>query len=324
VDPDGGTAPEVADPVPGIRPAATGTGTLVAIGADVAGPPPAEAVPDRPEPARAWLLAPLYPAEDRPSTEEEQRRFAAALGDRFTDLLAVVNGALATWPVLRPDASPAAKADLVAVCLYLGASAEGAVGIDELVRAGAAVEPDTYLPCLVSGLRRLPLHRRPVLRQSRLDHPAAPLYPVGAVLAEPGFACASVATDVTVPGADVDFLIWPATARQVGVLAGAREVDEAVFAAGSRFKVLAVDTAEGGGDAGPPHTAVLLRQLRPYDQPSAGDLDDSDRTVLARLTEVLRRRRATPPRPVEDIGARARIAGPPLGYLPDPGAAGPS
>jgi hypothetical protein len=288
-------------------------------------PPPGEQpAPDQasePEqekqPATAWRATVRLAIEDRPSTEEEQRRFAAALGARFNELLASVNAGIATWPALRVETSPGAKADLAAVCLYLGGSGEGAAGVDAALRAGAGVAVEAYLPCLASGIGRLPLHRRPVVRQARLGQPARRLYPVGSVVAEPGFLCASAATDAAVPDSDVDFLVWPAAARQVRMLAGDRDIDEVVFAAAGQFKVLGVDES-GDGERALPRTAVLLRELKAHEQAAPGGLDEADRAALARLTNVLRRRRGSPPRLVDDPELAARLAGPPIGYAADP------
>jgi hypothetical protein len=250
------------------------------------------------------------------------------MGDRFTDLLALVNGALATWPVLRRDGSPGAKADYVAVCLYLGTSDDGAVRLNSGLRNGQPPDLDGYLPCLVAGIRQLPLHRRAVVCQARLGGPVEELYPVGTVLTEPAFRSASVTGDVAAPESDVDFVIWPRTARQAYVLVPDRGFDEAVFGAGSRFKVLAVDTSRATApeEATSPETtgvrvpdaAVLLRELLPYEPPATRELDDADREALRRLDGVLRQRRQRSPRAVEDADLVARLAGSPLGYAFEP------
>lgn len=264
-----------------------------------------------------WQPAAPLAIADRASTEEEQHRFSAALGSRFTDLLAVVNAAMATWPVLR-ETSAAAKADFVAVCLYLGASQMGAVRLNEALRGGEPVSVDGYVPCLVSGLRQLPLHRRPVLSQARLDQPAAALYPVGSVITEPALLTASVSAEVTAPEADVDFLVWPRTARQASVLVTGNEVDEAVFGPGRRLRVLAVRSGQAEPPpSGPqaPATAVLLRELSPDEQPAGPELDDADRAALSRLETTLGRRRAAMLRALEDPAVVARLVGPPPGYV---------
>ena len=224
---------------------------------------------------------------------------------------------MATWPVLRRDATVAAKADFVAVCLYLGASPDGAVGLNRALRHGETVPLAGYVACLVSGLRQLPLHRRPVLCQARLGQPASPLYPVGSVVTEPAFLSASAASDITVPGADVDFLLLPRSARQVSVLTPGREVDEVVFGPGRRFRVLAVHDGQTGAPdtASPaPPTAVLLRELAPDEQPTGPELAEADQAALARLEHVLAQRRAAGLRVIDDPELVARLAGQPPGY----------
>lgn len=262
---------------------------------------------------------------DRSSTADEQRRFTAALGAEFTDSLATVNAALSTWPALRQDDSPGAKADYVAVCVYLGLSRGGAVALNASLRSGNLPDLDGYLPCLVSGLRRLPLHRRPVLCQGHLVASVEQLYTVGAVVVEPGFRSASVAVDVAVPGADVDVLIWSRTARQLSVLAPGRTFDEAVFPTGTRFKVLDVKAswtrpADDGGTDGArlPEAAVLLREVLADEDVSSNGLDAVDQTVLARLDKVLVRRRRTPVHTIDDADLVARLTGPLPGLASGP------
>ena len=276
--------------------------------------------------ASRWLPAPVRAVADRMSTEEEQRRFAAALGSRFTDLLSVVNAAMARWPMLRRDAADAAKADFVAVCLYLGASTHGAVALNAALRGGQLEMVDGYLACLVSGLRQLPLHRRPVLCQARLDQSAQTLYPIGSLVTEPALLSVDVMGAITTPDADVDFLIWPRTARQAAVLGSGGDVDEAVFPPGSRLRVLTVDDElrqqPAAGLAAPP-TAVLLRELLPDEQPAGTELDDADRTALGKLRHALAQRRATGLRALADRDAVARIGWTPPGYTAANAVGGP-
>ncbi|EWC60578.1 Proline-rich protein [Actinokineospora spheciospongiae] len=248
---------------------------------------------------------------DRSSSAAEQARFAASAGELFGEALATVNAALATWPSLRQGGAAGIKADYVAVCLYLGRGPLAGTELNQAVRAGDGAELTGLLPCLVSGIRRLPVHRRAVLRQGRLgsaEHEAAP----GVVLTEPGFLSASMDLDVTVPGADLDVLIWPATARRTSELLVNRPVGEAVFAAAGRFKALAVRTAEGEEDPereGPaaPRVAALFRELAPGELPTTTDLDEQDLAVLAKLDRVLARRQRAPLRLVDDPEAAARL-----------------
>ncbi|MEU8328665.1 hypothetical protein [Micromonospora sp. NPDC048839] len=256
------------------------------------------------------------PVEDRASTATEQRDLAASLGPAFTDSITTVNAALAAWPALRQGISASAKTDFVAVHVFFGRSDAGAARLNAGLRAGRAPDLPGYLPCLVSGLRRLPPYRRAMLCQGRLADQARHLYPEGGLLVEPGFRSVSGATDLAVEGADVDYLVWSRTARQAGALAERQDLDEAVFLAGARFKVLAVreGAAPPADRAGIPTTAVLLREVLP-DEQSASGLDDADRTALSRLERALTRRRAASPRLLTDAHTIDRLVGPPLGYL---------
>ena len=282
-------------------------------------PAPAEPAGEQ-EPLKPLVLA------DRPSTSAEQARFAAAAGDAFSEALATVNAALAAWPSMRQGDTSDAKADYVAVCLYLGRGEASAAQLNGAVRAGQKGALDGQLQCLVSGIRRLPTHRRAVLRQGKvgesLEHASTP----GTLLSEPGFLTASMDLDVTVPGADLDVLIWPASARRTSELMVSRQMNEVVFAAGARFKALAVRTAEGEDEAeegeereeGPvaPRVAVLFRELAPGEQPDT-ELDERDLAVLAKLDQVLARRQKASLRLVEDPDVADRLTTSLVEWQPD-------
>ncbi|TVT62502.1 hypothetical protein FNH05_01030 [Amycolatopsis rhizosphaerae] len=292
--------------------------------------PAAPVEPAPVEPAEAAAAGgpakPLVP-KDRPSTTAEQNRFAVAAGEAFTEALATVNAALAAWPSMRQGDANEAKADYVAVCLYLGRGETGATQVNGAVRAGRKGPVDAQLPCLVSGIRRLPTHRRAVLRQGRvgesLEHQSSP----GTVLTEPGFLTGSMDLDVTVPGADLDVLIWPASARRTSELMISRPMNEVVFAAGARFKALAVRTAEDGDDDGEggdergegvsaPRVAVLFRELTPGESPGT-ELDERDLIVLAKLDRVLASRQQGGVRVVEDPEVAARLTTSLLEWQPE-------
>jgi hypothetical protein len=249
---------------------------------------------------------------NRASTASEQARFASAAGDSFVEALATVNAAMATWPSIRDEQSQGAKADYVAVCLFLGRGDAGAGAVNDAVRVGRAGVLDGQVPCLVSGIRRLPTHRRAVLRQGKvtgsLEHRSTP----GSVLTEPGFLAGSTDLDVTVPGADLDVLIWPSTARRTSELLVGRPLGEAVFLAGARFKTLAVRTADEDEQEDPggpvaPKVAVLFRELAPGETSTTTELDERDLAVLAKLDSVLARRHRGPLRLVEDTDVVARL-----------------
>ncbi|MFR9731784.1 hypothetical protein ACL03H_21350 [Saccharopolyspora sp. MS10] len=276
---------------------------------------PEEAPGPKPDiPASARLSA--RDLRDRPSTGGEQTRFTTAAGPSFSDALATVNAAMASWPALRQDDSVGAKADFVAVCLYLGRGEGGAEVVNEAIRGGVQPELDGHLPCLVSGIRRLPTHRRPVLRQGVLKDSAEETSTPGTLFVEPGFLSASMNLDVTVPGALVDVLIWPHRARRTSELALNRPMDEVVFLAGTRFKTLAVrdlneqedEDEERDEDAvAPPKMAVLFRELAPDERATSTELDDRDLAALSKLDRALARRQRGTLRVLEDADAMTRL-----------------
>jgi hypothetical protein len=247
--------------------------------------------------------------DDRPSTPAEQARLGASGGTQYTEALAMVNVALSAWPMLRPEA----KADYIAVCMYLGYGEGGAVALNETLSSGGPLPFDGYLPCLTSGLRRLPTHRRVVLRQEKLDDGADCPYPAGTVLDEPAFLSASAALDVTTPEAGLDVLIWPLSARRTTELVMGRAVDETVFPAGRRFKALAVLTADDEADADEvraPKTAVLVRELVPGEDPTSPDALARDEAALSRLERAWQARQEAQLRMIEDPDLVARLTTP--------------
>jgi hypothetical protein len=276
-------------------------------------PPPAESAEPVRQAAGGAGRALVVPA--RASTAAEQARFTSAAGDAFSEALATVNAAMATWPSMRADGSPGVKADYVAVCLFLGRGDAGARAINGALRVGQTGALDGQVPCLVSGIRRLPTHRRAVLRQGRVNESVEHGSTPGTVLTEPGFLAGSVDLDVTVPGADLDVLIWPSSARRTSELMLGRPIDEAVFVAGARFKALAVRTAEedddeeteDDGSPVAPRVAVLYRELAPGETPTTTELDERDLAVLAKLDSVLARRHQGRLRLVEDPEVVARL-----------------
>ncbi|MDR7277301.1 hypothetical protein [Catenuloplanes atrovinosus] len=248
----------------------------------------------------------------RDSTEEEQAAFTSALGRHHTNHLTTVNAALSTWPALRSDESAGAKTDLVAVSVYLGDSGDGAIGLNESLRRGTAPRLPGYLPCLLSGLHRLPLHRRAVLCQATLGEEPELVYPAGTVVTDPVFRSVAATGEVTVADADVDYLIWPRTARRASVLTPGRSLDEAVLPPGTRYRVLAVRRAEHG-DPPPdqPAVAVLLRELPPEDITEVSA--ETDDAVQQRLDRRLAQRRLRAPVRLDEPDVARRLVAVPLG-----------
>jgi hypothetical protein len=311
VQPDGGLPAPVPEPensgrtseAPAAPSAAPSPDLLMAQGHDV---PPR---PDTPALSGKRLVI-----ADRSSTAAEQTRFTAATGEAYGEALATVNAALASWPSMRQKDASAVKADYVAVCLYLGRGLGSFTGLNTVMRIGDGETIDGQLHCLVSGLRRLPTHRRAVLRQSRAGQRLERESDPGTILTEPGFLVGSMDLDIAVPGADLDILIWPASARRTSELMIGQTVNEAVFFAGARFKALAVRAAEPvdeeSEDEEPatPRAAALFRELAPNEPvPSSGELDERDLAVLAKLDQVLERRRRGALRAVDEPEVISRL-----------------
>src|SRR5216117_2491669 len=100
---------------------------------------------------------------------------------------------------MRQEEASGAKADYVAVCLYLGRGPGSATEVNAAVRTGNETSYSGQVACLASGLRRLPTHRRAVLRQGGTGRSPEWSSEPGAILTEPGFLTGSMDLDVTVP-----------------------------------------------------------------------------------------------------------------------------
>ncbi|MEV5539841.1 hypothetical protein AB0L13_23580 [Saccharopolyspora shandongensis] len=221
------------------------------------------------------------------STGEERAAFQTWAAEAFNDAVGVVNAALALLPALRGSDEDAARVDLVAVRLYLGGGARGGAELNDALRDEDPLPCSAYLACLSSGLRRLPVQRGPVFRQSgwSWQQDVREAYPLGAVLSEPGLLSAVPGGGSVVPDLPVDIGIWSRAAHRTSALAVGDEAEEVVFCQRSRFKVLAVDD----GDARP---AVLLGELAAGAAGGSGDLTEQDLAVAAKLREALHLRRA--------------------------------
>ncbi|MDT7781903.1 MAG: hypothetical protein QOF58_322, partial [Pseudonocardiales bacterium] len=250
----------------------------------------AEALIDlEPEPVRPVRSAASIELADRASTPAEQTRLSLSAGSDYTEALAAVNVALSAWPMLKPEA----KADYVAVCLYLGRGAAGGVALNDALGTGGPEPFDGYLPCLVSGLRRLPTHRKVVLRQESLHGTADCPYPEGSILHEPGFLSASAQLDVTTAAANLDLLIWPVSARRTSELLMGRALEETVFPANRRFKALAARAYQPEDDDAPhaPRRALLVRELLAGEDPESPEALARDAAALPRLERAWEQRR---------------------------------
>jgi len=263
-----------------------------------------------PDPAAALIPAPVHHLfeVDRPSTDAQRAGFARRAGSAFEEALPSVRTALATFPSLRAAQTREASSDFVAVHLYLGAGEFGANRVNSALRGGRTAEFADGAACLLSGLRRLPVHRGPVFRL--LDRDALGAYEAGMVVTEPGFVSASSAQGVVAGGAAPDFanvLLWSHSARRTSAFDRHGLPDEVVFPAGSRFLVLAADPEAPG------RPALLLRELRP-DEGSAAEPDASDHALLARMRRALERHHRAAPNPVTG-DALQRITAP-IGLIP--------
>ncbi|MEV0084501.1 hypothetical protein [Saccharopolyspora sp. NPDC050642] len=243
-------------------------------------------------------VPPLVPSGHK-SREGERAAFLAWAVDEFNDAVGVVNAALALTPALRGDDETAARVDLVAVRLYLGAGARGGAAINEALREDRVLPCPEYLACLTSGLRRLPVRRGPVFRQASWSwqQDVRDAYTPGELLSEPGLLSAVPTGERVAVDMAVDFGIWSRTARRTSALATPGENEELVFCQRSRFKVLAVDDS---ADARP---AVLLGELAADEKGGAGELTDHDLAVAEKLRDALRLHRATEPSEMGEVQA---------------------
>ncbi|MFE2525554.1 hypothetical protein ACFXEL_15085 [Streptomyces sp. NPDC059382] len=246
-------------------------------------------------------LPPVPVLPEHHSTDAERAAFRTLADTAWERHAAAVARTLTRLPALRGAEQVAARADLVALLLYLGPP-DGPFGHRELDRAlragGGRLLP--YAACVASALRRLPSFRGAALRGAP---PGTALGAgVGAELPWPGTVLREPAAVSALPcggtGQEIGgarFAIWSVTGRRVRQLFGAAGSsaahDEIVFAPGTAFRVLDVRT-DG------PAPLVLLRQLStPATAPPPAryaEPDAEDRAVLERLDEALRARTAAP------------------------------
>jgi len=280
-----------------------------------------------------WVVRQAASARDRD-------RLRALLGWRYEGHARAVLSALALHPGLRTAGGEQdVLAGLVCVRAYLAARAAAADGLpsgagpscaaDAGTPGGTAAESAVDLVlrgdgpgpaeavlvarCACAGLARLPAVVGLVHADAVADPAVVSRYRVGDVLVEPAFLEASTTVRPS-PERTVEYLIWSSTARRTGLLAAdlspsGDPLPDALFAAGTRFAVLAVEPGEpvepvepiepvesldsvvpdpSAEDAGPagampqggPVARVLLREL------VAGRVDKTaDERVLRRLRE---------------------------------------
>jgi hypothetical protein len=223
----------------------------------------------------------------RGSTEEERAALRALVGVEWERHAAAVDQELRAFPALSEKQAAAARADLIALRMYLE-PADGPFGYRQLRRAmhESDARMHSYAACLVSALHRMPAYRGMVLRGT------GPVPPVGlrpgVSIRDPAPVSAVVADPGTVPPGGPHFVVWSVTGRRVARATGNQHAhDEVVFAPGTPVRVLDVRHNRGA-------PVILLREV-PNTELSArrtasDGLDDTDRAVLTRLEEALRAR----------------------------------
>ncbi|WP_329288319.1 hypothetical protein [Streptomyces pseudovenezuelae] len=233
---------------------------------------------------------PLPPVPFSPghrSTEDDRTAFRALADAEWDRHGTAVARALARMPALRGKEQEAARADLIALRLYLHA-AQGPLSHQTLTRALHAHETDLlpYLACLASALNRLPSYRGVVLRStgaapdSSVPRPGTLLRDAAPVSATP---LDPVRPSMTT---GASYVIWSVGARRVRQLSDPGDgPEEVVFTPGAVFRVLDVRRA-GQATA----RQIFLREL-PAHGPVRPD-PEADSAALARLDEAVRGRSA--------------------------------
>jgi len=206
-----------------------------------------------------------------------------------------VNQALIRLPGLRGTAQDAARADLIAVHLYLTSPPDGPYGALALAADAERLRP--YAVCLSSGLVRLPALRGTLMRA--VPGPGIPEDVVpGAFLRTdaPLDVVHLEAKNAPVPPPEyVRYVIRPLTARRTSVLARDGSGSAALFAPGTEFSVLARHEADGELPA-----RVLLAEVPSGTAPFRAPSDEA----VARLDAAARRMPAAadPPWPARCTG----------------------
>ncbi|MEV5807217.1 hypothetical protein [Streptomyces parvulus] len=200
-------------------------------------------------------------------------------------------------PVLRGKEQDAARADLIALRMYLHVT-EGQLSHGALSRALRIGEPRMlpYGACVASALNRLPSYRGVVLRGmgsgSAAEASRAQELPRPGELLRDAAPLSATPLDPTRAAAvpDRSYVVWSVAGRRVRQLADlASESEEVVFAPGTHFRVL--DVRRDGSS-----TQIYLRELTSA-AVAAGPDPKGDQDVLTRLHDVARGRTGTPASP---------------------------
>ena len=272
--------PEVPAPRP---PAGLVSGRTVGDARASDGAEPAEAgaepvLPLRAASTRTLPFVPVSPGHR--STVLDRNAFRTLAEPVWERHGAAVSRALAGMPALRGEAQEAARADLIAVRMYLQKETEGPLSHTELTRTLRTGEHRLvpYAACLASGLGRLPSFRGVVLRGPGAGTGHGAGVRPGQLLRDPA-PVSGVPLDPAdrAKVAGVGYAVLSITGRRTRQLLD--EGDEIVFPPGTVFKVLDVRTESAV-------PLVLLRQLPGGDR-TASVLEDADQTALTRLNQAL-------------------------------------
>ncbi|MFK0131300.1 hypothetical protein ACIQRZ_13155 [Streptomyces rubiginosohelvolus] len=238
------------------------------------------------------VQAPLPPVLLDPghrSSEAERTAFRALAGDMWDRHGAAVARALARMPALRGKEQEAARADLIALRMYLHLS-EGPFSHGALTWSLRDRELDLlpYGACVASALNRMPSYRGAVLRGTTASGDGGrPGPPRPGTLLRDAALLSTVRLDAgTAPPPGDSYVIWSVAGRRVRQFSEQRGPEEVVFAPGTLFRVLAVRRAQPG-------VQIHLRELTGPAGALAPD-PEGDRAVLARLEAVAAGPEATP------------------------------
>ncbi|MEI5033207.1 hypothetical protein RB201_11095 [Streptomyces sp. S1A(2023)] len=226
-------------------------------------------------------LPPVLLAPGHRSSEAERVAFRALAGEMWDRHGAAVARALARMPALRGKEQEAARADLIALRMYLHLP-EGPFSHGALTWSLRDRELDLlpYGACVASALNRMPSHRGAVLRGTTVSAAAGHLHPPrpGTLLRDAALV-SSVRLDAgALPPPGDSYVIWSVAGRRVRQFSEQRGPEEVVFAPGTLFRVLAVRRVRPG-------VQIHLRELTGPAEAVAPD-PEGDRAVLARLEAV--------------------------------------
>ncbi|MFH9293603.1 hypothetical protein [Streptomyces sp. NPDC017520] len=234
-------------------------------------------------------LPPILLGPGHRSSEAERAAFRALAGEMWDRHGAAVARALARMPALRGKEQEAARADLIALRMYLRIP-EGPLSHGALTWSLRDRELDLlpYGACVASALNRMPSHRGAVLRGTTVSggagHPDPPR--PGTLLRDAALLSTVRLDPGAVPPPGDSYVIWSVAGRRVRQFSEQRGPEEVVFAPGTLFRVLAVRRAQPG-------VQIHLRELTGPAEAVAPD-PEGDRAVLARLETVASGPEATP------------------------------